>query len=84
MIPLAFQGGAVGLCQDSADFCDVEIAHVPAGTPFGGNAQDGRTLRHGQRFAVRDKGEETAQRRQPTVAGGNGHLPFVLEILEKG
>ena len=38
----------------------------------------------GQRFAVGDEGEETAQSRQPTVAGGNGHLAFVLKILQKG
>ena len=83
VIPLAFQAGMVGLRQDSSDFVNVEITHVSAGTPFGGNAQDGRTLRYRSWLAVCDKGEETAQRRQPTIAGGNGHLTVLLKICEK-
>src|SRR3989304_10603997 len=83
MIALSFAIRPVRLPEDRCDFLAVQITHDGPAPLLYRNTSNLSALRDRQGFAACGKGEETVDGGQTTVAGADGYLPFILQVLQE-
>src|ERR1051325_7844660 len=83
MVPLPLDGASIRLREDSRYLRGLQVARRPPCCLLERHTQYFGTLQRDSRLMFRDKGEETAERRQAAVARVHGSPPLLFDVLKK-